>query len=56
MNQAQINKQRHLEALKVVEDFVKAGGKITKAPDNYKGIERKAPKPKRMVIPNQKRV
>lgn len=54
MNQVEINNKRHAESLKVVERFLKAGGKITHAPDDYKGVEWVAPKPKRLVNPKKR--
>lgn len=46
MNTTSENNQRHNEALEVVKKFIRTSGKITKAPDNYKGIEWKAPVPR----------
>jgi len=50
----QANKE-HYKCLAIAAKFDKEVG-ITKAPDDYKCVEWKAPKPRRMVIPNQKRI
>lgn len=42
-----LNNKKHEQALKVADEFVRNGGKITQAPDNYKGLTWKAPEPKR---------
>jgi hypothetical protein len=54
MNMIQENNRKHQECIDAVESFKKAGGKITKAPNDYKGKTWEAPKPRRLVIHNKK--
>ncbi len=46
MNSIKLNNERHNKALKVAEDFKKAGGKITKPANDYKGLTWEAPRPR----------
>ncbi|MGB0943119.1 MAG: hypothetical protein ACPGUE_11985 [Marinomonas sp.] len=56
MNTIQANNKKHQEALDVTTKFIKAGGKVTKAPDDYKGLTWEAPKPRRLVIHNKNKI
>lgn len=38
MNSIKLNNEKHNKALKVAEDFKKAGGKITRPANDYKGL------------------
>lgn len=53
MNTTQRNNERHEQAIKQYNDFVKAGGKVITAPDDYQGQTWQAPKPRRLVIHNK---
>lgn len=46
MNSIEENNKRHEEALRVAEEFKKAGGKVIYPKDDYKGREFKFPEPK----------
>lgn len=46
MNSTQLNNERHNKALKQYDDFVKAGNKVTRPADDYKGLTYEFPKPK----------
>ncbi len=54
MNTIQVNNERHEQALKQCNDFVKAGGKVITVTDNYQGQTWQAPKPKRLVMLDNK--
>lgn len=56
MNTTKANNKKHQDCLDSVKAFVKAGGKIKKAPDDYKGLTWQTPKPKRLVIDNKNKI
>ena len=52
MNTIQLNNERHEKALEQVAEFVMSGGEIKYADDDYKGLTWEAPRPKRLVMPD----
>lgn len=52
MNMIQENNRKHQECLDIVAKFEKSGGEIIKPAGDYKTKEWQAPKPRRLVIPN----
>ena len=55
MNTIQLNNKRHEEALEKVSEYVMSGGEIIYADSDYKGQEWKAPRPRKHVIPDNKK-